>query len=125
MSNVKTIEGVTYADLAELRSRIEHLMYLRKQKALITAAIDVVEGEIQAAILAQEADGATLDGVPVFTYKQDGTFPYAKYANENPHIAAQCMETKEVFSVDRLKRLFPQEYMKWRPRSFKAVNRKG
>lgn len=125
MANVKTIEGVDYADLADMRSRIEHLMYLRKQKALITAAIDTIEAEIQEAILASAADGATLDGVPVFTYKQDGTFPFAKYAAANPHIAAQCMETKEVFSVERLKHLFPQEYINWRPRSFKAVNRKG
>lgn len=123
MSGLKTIDGVEYADLSELRARYDHLLYLRKQKRLIEEAINAVEEELRAKITDAGADGGVIDGLPVVTYKQDGTFPHAKYAAVNPHIAAQCQETKTVFSVDRLKHLFPEEYKLWRPRSFKIVTR--
>lgn len=123
MSDLKTIDGIDYADLSAQRDRFEHLLYLRKQKRLIEQAIDTIEAELTEAILKADADGAIIDGLPVLTYKQDGTFPFAKYATANPHIAAECMVTTKKFSVDELKRLFPQEYMMWRPRSFKIVKK--
>jgi len=125
MTDKKTIDGIDYTDLSARRDRYDHLIYLRKQKRLIEQAIDVIEAEFAEAVLKDDADGVIIDGLPVITYKQDGTFPFAKYAAANPHIAAECMVTKTVFSVDELKRLFPQEYLMWRPRSFKIVNKKG
>lgn len=125
MTEIRTIDSIDYADLSAQRERYNHLLFLRRQKRLIEQAIDTIEAEFAEAILKANADGALIDGLPVITYKQDGTFPYAKYAAANPHIAAECMVTKTVFSVDELKRLFPNEYTLWRPRSFKVVNKKG
>lgn len=118
-------DGNKFVELGHLESPWTSYLNLLKQQAEIEAAIGRARAFFEKHMTDAKVDGMTINGVKVVTYKQDATFPAAKYAAENPGIAAAYMTTKTVLDVAALKRHRPHDYANWRGRSFKLVTGRG
>lgn len=118
-------DGNRFVELGHLDLAWNSYLKLLKQRAELDAAIERARTFFEGRMSRAEADGMTINGVKVVTYKQDATFPAARYAKENPGIAAAYMTTREVLDVAALKLHRPQDYNNWRGRSFKLVQSRG
>lgn len=118
-------DGAKFVELGHQVVAWEAYLGLLKQRAEIDAAIDRARSFFERHMTAANADGMTINGVKAVTYKQDATFPAAKFAAENPGIAAAYMTTKAVLDVAALRKHRPQDYNNWRGRSFKIVQSRG
>lgn len=111
-----------YADLSAMRLEYQHFQKLLDERRLIDEAIAAYQKKFTDAIQATpDAVGFSIDGVRRFAYKQNGTFPHAKFAAANPGIAAAYMTTVEVFDTAAFARHNPELYKQWRPRRFVAI----
>lgn len=115
--------GTKFVELGHQTVAWEAYLGLLKQRAEIDAAIDRARAFFERHITEAKSDGMMMNGVPVVTYKQDATFPAAKFAKENPGIAAAFMTTKEVLDVAALRKHRPQDYDNWRGRRFLILQR--
>lgn len=110
-----------FVELGELERDWFFLQKMRSELQTLQAAIGKCETMFQQRVVAAGATGFKINGVRKVTYKQDATFPVAKYTAENPHVASVYTTTKQVFDLETFKRDRPDEYARWRGRSFKYV----
>lgn len=113
-----------YVELGHLERDWFFLEEMRKEKARLDAAIEKVEAFLQGEMTAAGADGFKIHGVKRVTWKQDATFPAAKYAAANPHVAEVYTVMVPKFDVETFKRDRPEEYKQWRGRRFSFVQQK-
>lgn len=114
-------DGTKFVELGHQVVAWEAYLGLLKQRAEIDAAIDRARSFFERHMTDAKVDGMMINGRKVVTYKQDATFPAAKFAKENPGIAAAFMTTREVLDVAALRQHRPQDYDNWRGRTFKIV----
>lgn len=114
-------DGTKFVELGHQTVAWEAYLGLLKQRDEIEAAIERARSFFEKHMTEAKVDGMMINGVKVVTYKQDATFPAAKFARENPGIAAAFMTTKEVLDVAALRQHRPQDYHNWRGRTFKIV----
>ena len=110
-----------FVELGHLERDWFFLQEMRNQLQTLQAAIEKCEAMFRAKVVEAGATGFKINDIRKVTYKQDSTFPTAKYAAANPHVASVYTTTKQVFDLEAFKQDRPEEYKQWRGRSFKYV----
>jgi hypothetical protein len=98
------------ADFSALREKWMYLEEMKRQAAVLKKGIEKAEAFFAAEMLRLNAAGFTVDGIQRVRYSKTATFAGRKFQDENPHFAAECMETRNVFSAEKAKQLFPDLY---------------
>lgn len=115
------VDDEGYVELGELERDWFFLEEMKKQVVVLEAGIKRAEAMFAEKMRATGADGFMINGVRRVSNKQDATFPWKKWAEANPGVAAAFMKTVEVIDVDAVKLHRPEEYKNWRGRSFKYI----
>lgn len=110
-------------DLSHLRLDYDHLQELKRKRRLLDEAIKVYEDKFKEPVEAVTgAKGFKVDGLPRYRYEANGTFPHAKFAKENPHVAEVYQKTVKKFDVETFKKHQPLVYQQWLPRRFVEIS---
>lgn len=120
-TEVPVLDKDGFVELGHLEDQWLLLMALRKEADELKTRIEKGEAFFRAEMDLRGADGFMINGVRKVTYKQDATFPVAKYSAENPHVAEVYKIMKPAFDLEAFKRERPEEYKQWRSRSYKYV----
>lgn len=113
-----------FADFTALERDWFFLQEMLKQQAALQAGIDRCKEALKAKMKAINATGFKVNGVKCVTYKQDATFPAAKYAEANPAVAAAYTIMVPKLDVEALRRDRPEDIRHWTGHSFKLVQMK-
>ena len=134
LEHIKRLRGMTvtefkvdekgFADFTELERDWFYLQEMIKQQQVLEAGIEKCKAAFKEKMLTAGATGFSINGVKVVTFKQDATFPVAKYSAENPAVAAAYTTMKPTFDLEAFKRDRPEEYKNWRSNTFKFVQPK-
>lgn len=124
IGNYSTVDDDGFVELGHLEDRWLLLEALRREAAELAARIEKGEKFFREQMDLLKADGFTINGMRKVTYRQDATFPAAKYAAANPAVASVYTIMKPSFDLEAFKRDRPEEYKNWRSRSYKYVQPK-
>lgn len=119
--NKYEVDDEGFVELGELERDWFFLEEMRKQVAVLEVGIKRAEAMFAAKMRETGADGFMINGVRRVSNKQDATFPAKKYAEANPTVAEAYTVMKPAFDLDLFKQHRPEEYQRWRGRSFKYV----
>lgn len=113
-----------FVELGHLEDQWLLLMALRKEAEELRVRIEKGEAFFKAQMDEVNADGFAINGIRKITYRQDATFPVARYTAENPYVAEVYTIMKPSFDLETFKRDRPEEYKQWRSRSYKYIQPK-
>lgn len=93
---------VNLSRLAELNRNLRQAIEDEKK---IVAYKKALIKQVQAEMKKKDAEVAEIDGIEVFTWAKTDGFAWAKFVEEHPQIAGQCMkhEWVEVLDKDKVK----------------------
>jgi histidyl-tRNA synthetase len=117
-------DGDGFVELGHLEDQWLLLVALRKEVEDLRMRIDKGEQFFKDQMDLYGADGLMINGIRKVSYRQDATFPVARYSAENPHVAEVYKIMKPAFDLETFKRDRPEEYKQWRSRSYKYVQPK-
>jgi hypothetical protein len=125
MMTTYELDDEGFVEFGDLEDKFFYLEEMRKQRAALDAAIDRAEVFFKAAMKQAGATGFKINGVKKVSYKQDATFPVAKYVAANPHVAAVYTKMTPSFDIEAFKRDRHEEWLHWRGHSFKFIQPKN
>lgn len=118
------VDDEGFVELGHLERDWFFLQEMRKEKARLDAAIEKVEAFLKGEMSVAQADGFKIHGVKAVTWKQDATFPVAKWAAANPAVAAAYTIMVPKVDVEALRRDRPEEVKNWTGRSLRFIQPK-
>jgi len=119
-----TLDNDGFVELGHLEGQWLLLLALRKEADELKTHIEKGEAFFKARMDEVGADGFTINGMKKISYKQDATFPVARYTAANPAVAAAYTKMTPAFDLEAFKRDRGNEYQSWRSRSYKYVQPK-
>lgn len=87
-------------DLTRHAQRIALLLQTRKEIKEMEAFAEQVEAEIQQVIVDQGGTVGTINGVPIFTYRQAEAYAMARFREAHPEVYAKYLVKQETEVVD-------------------------
>lgn len=118
------VDDQGFVELGHLERDWYLLQQMRKDKAKLEAGIEKVEAFFKAKMAAAGAEGFKINEVKAVSWKQDATFPAAKYAAANPAVAAAYTIMVPKLDVEALKRDRAEEVKQWTGRRFSFIQTK-
>ena len=107
----ETVAEVDLAKAKELRARRADL---KAQEKTLAEALRTVENEMR--LLTGEAEVVKSGGKPAWTWKANGTFAAARFAEAEPELFEQFTHLAPALDLERLKTDAPLTYAKYRSR---------
>lgn len=121
MTEPMALDDKGFVELGHLEDQWLLLEALRKQREELDVRIEKGEKFFKDQMDLVNADGFLIGGMPKVVYRQNATFPAAKYAAANPAVAAAYTIMAPKLDVDALRRDRPDEVLRWTGRSFKRM----